>query len=186
MITIDVPGAYSTSCSGINSSGIVGGFFNGPQGRTQGFTRTPAGVFVSFEVPGSSATLPIGINGFGAVAGLYKDARSNFHGFIRTPSGVITPFDVPGSLYTYPFAINGAGAITGAYRTDIDASFVRSPPERSPRLTFRAQTTLQYPRVSMQRAISLDTTSTVRWVRYLIALSALRMGVSRRSTHREL
>ena len=186
MITIDAPGAYSTSCSGINSSGIAGGFFNGPQGRTQGFTRTPAGVFVSFEVPGSSATLPIGINGFGAVAGLYKDARSNFHGFIRTPSGVITPFDVPGSLYTIPSRLMAlAQSPERIGPTSTPVSFAVQP-ERSPRLTFRAQTTLQYPRVSMQRAISLDTTSTVRWVRYLIALSALRMGVSRCSTHLEL
>ena len=157
-----------------------------PKGGHKALRARRQGFSSHSRVPGSSATLPIGINGFGAVAGLYKDARSNFHGFIRTPSGVITPFDVPGSLYTYPFAINGAGAITGAYRTDIDSGFVRSPTGTFTTFNFPGANNPTIPTGFNAEGDIVGYHFDGPLVRYLIALSALRMGVSRRSTHREL
>lgn len=133
--TFDAPGAgtgfrQGTTATGINSAGVITGYFVDAENFYHGFVRSPAGLFVEFSAGAGTSTLPYGINDAGAVTGYYIDTQSLAHGFVRNRAGVLTTFDAPpagGTSGTYAFSINNAGAVAGFYFEGAVAySFLRS------------------------------------------------------------
>ena len=135
-INIDVPGAFMTLPTSINSAGAITGnaLFNTDNfgSISRGFVRTSDGTFTTFDAPnvGSDGTLPASINSAGEITGYFYDANNMMHGFLRNPDGVITVLDGPGALETYAVSINETGTITGGLQVNPDGSgpaFLRSP-----------------------------------------------------------
>ena len=136
IITFDIPGAgtgyrQGTTATGINSAGVITGYWVDAGGIYHGFLLNLRGGLAVFNAGASGlGTLPYGINDAGAVTGYYLDVDFIAHGFVRSPSGVITTFDAPVSPAsgTYAFSINDAGAVTGFYfQNGESVSFVRGP-----------------------------------------------------------
>src|SRR5690242_11841111 len=69
--TIDVPGSFSTSVQGLNSSGEMVGYFS--DGQTFHCFTLISGTFTTMDAPGSTATLCTGINDSGQISGYYTD-----------------------------------------------------------------------------------------------------------------
>lgn len=112
--TIEVPGAVSTSASGINAAGdIVGSYFDGT--RTRGFLLGN-GIFTPIEVPGSAFSDARGIGPSGEIVGTYRlpgEPALNFHGYLLTQAGAFLPLDVPGHTSTIPQRILPDGTVLG-------------------------------------------------------------------------
>src|SRR6266496_4974021 len=113
IITIDYPGAVSTSPGAINNAGkVTGAYFDGT--AYHGFLRNGDGTFVSFDPPGSTSTGPDSINSVGEITGLFQDASGHTLGFIRAIGGRFTIFDATdGGLYSYPLCISNLGEVSG-------------------------------------------------------------------------
>ena len=115
-ITIAVPGANFTFCSGINDRRqIVGGCFDST--GIHGFLLDN-GTFTTIDVPGATLTTPNGINDRGQIVGGYNapDSSGNQHGHgFLLDDGTFTTIDVPGSPYTNAEGINNQGEIVGSY-----------------------------------------------------------------------
>ena len=80
--TIDVPGAFGTSLTGINDTGQIVGFFDNATG-THGFLKDGA-TFTTIDVPGANVTNAYGINDAGQIVGVFPNATGQ-HGFLATP-----------------------------------------------------------------------------------------------------
>jgi hypothetical protein len=116
---------------GINTAGVITGYYVDASNVYHGFARTASGTITTFNAPGAGTiagqgTIPSGINTAGTITGMYVDASNVGHGFERVANGTITAFNAPGAgtgagQGTIPSGINTAGAITGY---DIDASSV--------------------------------------------------------------
>ena len=127
IVVIDVPGAAGTTCTGINHSGQITGFYSDQANKQYGFLRDVNGRFSFFSESGAESTTPYGINDNGVVAGTVYDA-TGFHGFIREPSGQVTKFGSGGERNTFSEAINNSGQIagqTGAF--NVTTSFIGTP-----------------------------------------------------------
>lgn len=130
--TFDVPGATSTTLSGINNNGDLVGSYVDASG-THAFLRT-GNTNTVIEVPGSNpgSTSLAAINNRGDITGTFKDANGS-HGFIRSADGrTYTAFDLPprlGQDYTLPTAINDRGDVVGQGFAGglIQEAFLRSP-----------------------------------------------------------
>ena len=109
-LTVDVPGAASTSAMGINDRGQVVGSYMDPAGRTHGFVET-GGHFTTIDVPGAGNTEITAINNLGQFVGDFTDA-SGSHGFLDS-FGHISTIDMPGADGTYLGGINDLGQIVG-------------------------------------------------------------------------
>jgi len=104
--TFDVTGAgrayqQGTVASGINTAGVIAGYYYDALDVAHGFVRTAAGAITTFDAVGAGTganqgTFAIGINTGGKIAGYYVDAGNASHGFVRTAAGVITAFNVTG------------------------------------------------------------------------------------------
>jgi hypothetical protein len=80
--TIDVPGAVSTTASGINASGQITGWYRlGSETRDHGFILS-GGQFRTIDPPGSINTRAFGLNPRGDVVGFYRAADGSDHGFL--------------------------------------------------------------------------------------------------------
>jgi probable HAF family extracellular repeat protein len=107
-----VPGAASTSVSGINNLGdIVGAYSDGT--GSHGFIYAN-GVFTTLDVPNSTGTGVSGINDAGQVVGSYTIQPHGGPplGFLYS-NGVYTTIDVPGTQFTEAWGINDNGQIVG-------------------------------------------------------------------------
>ncbi len=129
-INIHVPGAFSTSASGINNSGEVVGNYSDATG-SHGFIYADGNFITIINVPGASYASACGINDSGEVVGSYFDATGS-HGFVDN-GGNFSTIDVPGASYMSACGINDSEEIVGGYS---DATgwhlFVASPaPEPS-------------------------------------------------------
>jgi probable HAF family extracellular repeat protein len=117
--TFDVPGAVSTSASGINDRGQIVGEFNTPANPTQrrhGFLRDTSGGLTTIDVPGATDTTANGINNLGQIVGTGTVVvGQQEHGFFRDTTGTFTQLDVPGTMRTDANGINNAGQIVGAF-----------------------------------------------------------------------
>jgi hypothetical protein len=143
IITFDVPGAFATYPSDINSKGTIIGQYddaNGIHGFVRNCNRKDGDdscggedvTFTNIDGPGAMATFPTSINSSGVITGNYYDTNGLLHGFLRycnrgrrdrdcdgDDSTFIT-FDAPRAdptLGTYPTSINPKGVITGYYQT---------------------------------------------------------------------
>ena len=111
--TIDVPGAASTSITGVNASGAIAGMFTDGNGVAHGFIDNN-GVFTTVDPTGATKTYVVGVSDAGAVAGSYVDSANNEHGFINQ-NGVVTTINIPGSNNVGVSAENAAGEVVGNY-----------------------------------------------------------------------
>lgn len=131
IISFDPPGSTNTRVAGLNSNGLIVGYYFDSQNVAHGFLRDQTGNVTSFDAPGAGTlfdqgTFPEAINDSGAVAGVYSDSNSRPHAFVRETSGLITEFDVSGAAGTAATAINSNGEIVGWYElTYTSAGFFR-------------------------------------------------------------
>ncbi|HTT53738.1 MAG TPA: hypothetical protein VMH35_20270 [Streptosporangiaceae bacterium] len=116
---LHIPGAMSSTASGINNRGDIVGFLTNQRGKTEGFLRTPRGTVIEFRIPRASSTMAFGINDFGEVAGTFmKGSGSNAKsfGFTWRPGRGFTVVNDPlGSGATTLNGINDAGDLVGFY-----------------------------------------------------------------------
>ena len=136
---VDVPGAIETQLRGINSSGVIVGFYRVsgsecipfaasnvqvPPCDERGF-KIVNGVLTNLNVPGSLSTAIMGINDAGDIVGSYTKTSDaciiEQHAFIWSRRDVIKNIDYPDrtsfcgtdALWTVPFDIDNAGAVVG-------------------------------------------------------------------------
>ncbi|HEX3653558.1 MAG TPA: hypothetical protein VHU18_12120 [Rhizomicrobium sp.] len=107
---IDVPGASNTSATGINTQGVVVGWY-GDRDHPHGYIRAIDGSFTMFDPDGSVYTAPVGINDKGVVVGSYE-MGDLWRGFIRKPNGHITTI-LSGVNNLNANAINAGGDVCG-------------------------------------------------------------------------
>lgn len=77
--TINVPGASTTHCLGVNDRGEIVFYTD----TVHGYLLSD-GQFTAIDVPGSVYTLTAGINNRGDIVGLYVDANGVAHGFLMS------------------------------------------------------------------------------------------------------
>jgi hypothetical protein len=145
LLTFDALGAgtaayQGTFAYGINTQGLIAGFYLDAKYVYHGFIRSPLGILTSFEAPGAGdaagsyqGTYALGINSQGAITGFYRDANYVSHGFLRNSDGTFATFEAPGSgekAYqgTFAYSINSEGEIAGFYLdvNDLYHGFLRS------------------------------------------------------------
>jgi len=95
LLLFGVSGGSTVRARGINSSGLITGFFFDASGVQRGFIARLAAApsFQSLtlpdkdllDVPGAAGTLSETISDSGDVAGTWYDSGGNYHGFIATP-----------------------------------------------------------------------------------------------------
>lgn len=116
---LHIPGAMSSTASGINNRGEIVGFFTNKKGAVQGFLITPRGTVVEFAIPGASSTMAFGVNDFGAVVGTFmrgSGTNAKSFGFVwQQGRGVRVVNDPLGSGATTLNGINDAGDLVGFY-----------------------------------------------------------------------
>ena len=108
---IDVTGANSTTCRGINSNGEIVGRFD-----THGYVRKADGTVETIDFPGATSTIVAAINPRGDIVGVFvKDGVT--HGFFRKAGGQPVAVDVmPNATETQPAGISPSGEIVGWVR----------------------------------------------------------------------
>jgi probable HAF family extracellular repeat protein len=110
---VDVPGAESTTASGIDILGHVVGAYVDARG-THGFLFSD-GAVTTIDYPGAPWTSAFGINTAGQIVGAYgTNATNGRHGFLLS-GGRFSSLDVPASTDTVARGINSRGQIVGDY-----------------------------------------------------------------------
>jgi hypothetical protein len=93
--TLNNTSVTTGQATGINNSGVISGFYTGPDGITRGFLLK-GGSFVSLEYPGSLATSAFGLNNMGQAVGSFADAAGSVHGFLyKWTDGIFQQVDDP-------------------------------------------------------------------------------------------
>jgi uncharacterized membrane protein len=120
--SFDAPGAgtgigQGTFPVGINSEGVIAGWYFDNSFVSHGFVRQPNGDFTEFSPPKMSTVFIYGINNSGQVLGNGNLTISPFSkvGFIREPDGAYTIISVAGSSDFAATAINNKGEVAGYY-----------------------------------------------------------------------
>jgi uncharacterized membrane protein len=121
--TIDVPGALSTSASGINAGGDIVGSYADSKG-IHGFIRS-GGTFTTIDFPTEDPANPVkstdvrGIGPGGDVVGTYtlihEPTTVPAHGYLLTRGGVFYALDHPDHINTIAQRILPDGTILGCY-----------------------------------------------------------------------
>jgi hypothetical protein len=113
VVTVDAPGASSTTVDGLNNHGVaVGTYAVGL--ASHAFLRLADGTITPYDVSGAASTYGKGINDAGAAVG-YFDTGAGMQGYERAADGTITTYFVPGAVSTFGGAINDLGQIAGTY-----------------------------------------------------------------------
>jgi hypothetical protein len=116
---IHIPGAVSSTASGINNRGWITGFYTGRGGVVRGFLLSPFGELTRLSVPGASSTMAFGVNDSGEVVGTYmvgSGSNAKSFGFIWARDfGFRTINDPHGSGATTLNGINDNGDLVGFY-----------------------------------------------------------------------
>jgi N-acetylneuraminic acid mutarotase len=123
-------GDLGTAVSGINTAGVVTGFYRDTNFVHHGFIRATNGTITApIDDPNAGTgtyqgTEPTCINTAGTIAGFYTNSGSDphppVHGFIRTADGTFTTVDPPGAgtadnQGTTISSINANGDVVGSY-----------------------------------------------------------------------
>jgi len=121
-VSLDAPGAgtgigQGTFPVGINSKGVIAGWYFDSSFVTHPFLRQANGIFTEFTPSNLSQVALSGINDSGQVVGTGELTTSPYSdvGFIRDPDGKITTFSVSGAQPFSATAINNQGEIAGYY-----------------------------------------------------------------------
>jgi hypothetical protein len=116
---IHIPGAVSTTATGINSDGAIVGFSTSGGGVTSSWLLH-RGTLITYQFPGGSATQAFGVNNHDQVVGSYLDSSKVMHGFVLSHPGpgakwqsINDPKGAPGT--TVVNGINFAGELVGFY-----------------------------------------------------------------------
>jgi hypothetical protein len=116
---IRIPGAVSTTASGINNRGDVAGFYTGRGGVTRGFLLGAHGHLTRLTVPGASSTMAFGVNDQREVVGTYMvgsgDNAKSFGFTWSRRAGFRTINDPHGRGATTLNGINDAGDLVGFF-----------------------------------------------------------------------
>ncbi len=139
--TIEVPGAYTTTPTGINNDGQIVGRYMGKSAVPHGFLRSADGKYTTFDVPGSAlGTSPTGVSNHGVIVGNFGSILTRSHGFVRNVDGTFATFDAPGGFPTYFNAINDNGWVAGYTGLDqiVIHSFIAALGTRSDLPTIRS------------------------------------------------
>jgi uncharacterized membrane protein len=119
-VTIDVPGATTTSVTEINNRGQLLGGYLADRGRSRGVVLE-RGRYTTFDIPGAKIAFPLGLNDRGQFVGFCFDPAdlTTLRGFLlaKGAKGPLTPINRPGATTTAPFGINNRGQIVGAAET---------------------------------------------------------------------
>jgi uncharacterized membrane protein len=102
---------------GVSDDGtVVGQLVNNKTLKSEGFMRSPSGVFTEYAAPNSLVTWMNGRNGSGANAGYYQDAGNpqGLHGFMLQ-AGKMTVVNYPKAANTFLFDVNQLGAAVGSF-----------------------------------------------------------------------
>ena len=118
-IPINVPGATSTTLTGINNAGYISGTIV-ESGVEKGFVRAPDGTIATFSVDGLP-TFTGAINDHGQVVGYVSGTL----GFVRDADGSVTTFAIPSAGEA--LGINNSGAVVGYSQGSVTVGFLRSP-----------------------------------------------------------
>jgi probable HAF family extracellular repeat protein len=111
VITLDVPGARSTSASDINQSGEIVGSFVGVDGHQHGFLWSHGSITV-LDAPGATSTVASGLNDHGDIVGTYDSSPFASAGFLLR-DGVWTTIAGPQGQVFKAADINNRGDIVG-------------------------------------------------------------------------
>ena len=106
-----VPGLAYATPEGINSLGVMAGYFLDPSFFRHGFIDN-AGTVTTVDYPGSTETILLGINDAGDVVGSWNDAAGYSYAFVQI-GGVFSTIDYPGATYTQVQGINSLGQVVG-------------------------------------------------------------------------
>lgn len=112
---IEVPGAASTSASGIGPGGDIVGAYEDAQGVTRGFLLR-GGAFTTIEYPGAALTQARGIAPNGDIVGTFRlpgEAPPKFRSFVRSRSGTYREITFPGHENLMAQRILADGTILG-------------------------------------------------------------------------
>jgi len=123
--TIDVPGALSTSASGINARGDIVGGYTDRNGRSHGYLLRD-GEFTTIDFPGAAGTVVAGtdargIGPSGEIVGTYTvvgEPGVNVHGYLLTKQGEFVAVNYPGHTNTIAQRILPDGTILGCRHDD--------------------------------------------------------------------
>ncbi|HEY1708167.1 MAG TPA: hypothetical protein VGG10_07865 [Rhizomicrobium sp.] len=98
------PKGVATYCHGVNSKGVVVGYYETGADVAVGFTYAN-GVYTDFSLPnGADGPLPISISDNGLITGYYYNNNVPFVFVIR--NGNLVTFRIPGSTNIFPSGIN--------------------------------------------------------------------------------
>ena len=125
------PDDTDVNVTGINSQGVVVGFYADTLLFDQSFLRTPDGKITVVDLVGPGAfpgTFITAINDAGECTGAYTPNQSfDSSGFLRRRDGSVTSFTVLNATSTFPTAINLRGEIAGYWSDSItNHGFVRN------------------------------------------------------------
>jgi len=113
--TIQYPGASQTYVTGVNSYGVVTGYYIDPTtGATFGFFEH-GGKYTQVSIPNSSGTWLTGVNDSEQLCGYFHTISGGVgldEGFELLGSK-LTPFSIKKTRATYPQGINNSGQISG-------------------------------------------------------------------------
>ena len=109
-ITVQYPGATSTTPDAINNVGLVVGYWFPV---VEGF-RFNGSQFRLIVVPGSLLTMPRGVNNLQDVVGTAEVPGNTYEGFLYS-GGKFKILNFPGATSTVPSGINDSRIVVGAY-----------------------------------------------------------------------
>jgi hypothetical protein len=112
--SISFPGAAGTYAKGVNTSGVICGFFSYPGTYASGFFYDGV-TYTQYNVPNAVETLILGANDEGDFVGSY--ANPTYATFLNH-NGRLETFVIPGADFTEAFGINNRGEIVGTYYLD--------------------------------------------------------------------
>jgi len=114
---IDYPGALETTCTGIDSSGNIVGWYQA--GAFVYAFVLSGGTFTTVTYSNSYQTVFQGINDLGQIVG-YAEQTSGETGFLYDwPTQTFTELvNYPGADWTVPSSINNSGTIVGSYQAN--------------------------------------------------------------------
>jgi hypothetical protein len=102
-----------TFAKGINSAGLICGYFS-PPNEIHGFFYDGQ-TYTQYDVPGASDTFLLGLNDAGDFVGYYYTGNPEVQTAFVSIAGTITPIEIPGVSIVSPSAINNFGQIVGYY-----------------------------------------------------------------------
>jgi hypothetical protein len=102
-----------TFAEGINSAGLICGYFS-PPNESHGFFYDGQ-TYTQYDVPGANRTFLSGLNDAGDFIGYYYTENPEVQTAFVSVAGTITSIEIPGVSIVNPTAINNFGQIVGYY-----------------------------------------------------------------------